>query len=212
MRLKVRRSRIDPKTNVIRPEKARPRTSKARRAPTKATTTNGYDMTEQREAIVPCLIEIDQMGSTFPDLEINYPAEIRDNLMNGRNKKLKFKLARPNRSLRSAIKEAPKSTRTTNKIMADSKPGTAGSRQALRAPSSGRAPRRKSLSSKAEQLDQALFATTVIDTNDMVDETLICSLTELCQRAQIETPPSNPLELCRSFTISLPNLDLPNPV
>lgn len=48
----------------------------------------------------------------------------------------------------------------------------------------------------------------IIDTNYMVDDTIVSFLPEFCQKANITDLPDDPMDLCENFTIFLPHFDL----
>lgn len=82
----------------------------------------------------------------------------------------------------------------------NAKPGTAGSKQALTAT--------KVMPRNTKNL---LAQNVQIQTNNMVDETLVYSLQEICQRAHLDKVPSDAREICKNFRIMLYDLDLKSP-
>lgn len=50
-----------------------------------------------------------------------------------------------------------------------------------------------------------LHDTKFVDTKHFVDESMVCSLQEFCERAGIKQIPSDPMELCNPFTLLIPD-------
>lgn len=62
----------------------------------------------------------------------------------------------------------------------------------------------------SSRLKQVKFACDplIIDTREFIDDSFVCFLPEFCQRANIQPPPSDPLELCKKFKIVLPDCEI----
>lgn len=86
-----------------------------------------------------------------------------------------------------------------DKSFANGRPGTAGSRQVL------------TTSTGKPRNTQNQMQNMLIHTNDMVDETIVYSLREICQRANINPVPSSARSICTPFCITIHDLDLTSP-
>lgn len=101
--------------------------------------------------------------------------------------------------VRQACKTSESTFRSKNESAATAKPGTAGSLQALIAP------RGKT------KTTPKCFQNSIIDTQNMVDETIVYSLKEICQRANLVEIPFDARQICKDFRIILCDLDLRPP-
>lgn len=106
----------------------------------------------------------------------------------------------------------PEPTNTTKRARSahnnkNDKPGTASSNQAIEVTEQeGAGPRKPSGLSP----DKNVFTQELIDTNLMVDNTIVQFLKELCERGRIENPPDDPEKLCKKFVIADLDLNIPS--
>lgn len=75
-------------------------------------------------------------------------------------------------------------------------------------PASARATRGRHHGKKEVTIDakHILHDTTGIDTKDYVDDTMVCFLPEFCQRIGMKQIPRDPMDLCKKFTLIIPDV------
>lgn len=103
------------------------------------------------------------------------------------------------------IKKTDNSSKAQDKS-SDLKPGTLGSRQQVTSSAKLQLPTK--LVEKQLSFKNTSPALDLIDTNNFVDESMVCFPKEFCQRAGIKEVPADVYSLCRRIKISVVDIEL----
>lgn len=119
------------------------------------------------------------------------------------NQSLRPRLIRQTREASTRLSLRRTTTTSNNRHQTSYlKPGTLGSRQQVRSSAKLPVPGL----SKEKQINTA--AIEIINTNNIVDESIVCSPVEFCQRANIKEVPADIFSLCKRFRISVADIEL----